>query len=295
MKSKRRHELKQNALAQGLNRVPLFFHRFGAILVIVILVLVAGAITYMVHRNQAADQLEIVLQNMDIIQSDLENLRTADSQSSDPSALEETATRRWSLDKVDYVLAHAPADQPQLKSQALVYRGDLNFAVANLPLLRGARNDSTLRPDVPIDQLQQNAQNAYEQVLQQYPNDILATTAAHMGLAAIAEDRAAASDNDSVDWETARQQYQAVIDSNAPREYKALAQAYQDQRVKIREPVLVDVPPLFPTTGPSSRSSTFPSSLPWSLPEMLPTTTPSTLPTPAPQIVPSTMPASTQP
>jgi len=83
-------------------------------------------------------------------------------------------------------------------------------------------------------------------------------TAAHFGLAAIAENR---TPTDRSQWEIARQHYQGVLDSQAAPAFKNLA----SQRLgrcwrNLQQPVLTDVPPLFP--GATSRPTTAPAAQP---------------------------------
>ncbi len=119
------------------------------------------------------------------------------------------------LQQADQVLQKAPDSQTAMKAQALLLKGDFNFDMANLPDLPGAATQPALRPAESADSLLSNAADAYTQILQNYGSDASAVTAAHFGLAAVAENRG--------DWNDAKAQYQAVLDSGTEAPYKALA------------------------------------------------------------------------
>jgi hypothetical protein len=120
----------------------------------------------------------------------------------------------------------------------------LNWTLANLPPLPGAATRPTLQLPQPQQEYLDQAAQAYDQVLQKYPKQSLAVVSAHFGLAAIAENRG--------DWDTARQQYEAVT------KLKEASQAFRDQAStrlneldKLKAPVL-----LAPATEPTTQAST---------------------------------------
>jgi hypothetical protein len=140
-----------------------------------------------------------------------------------------------------------------VRAQALIVQGDLNFALADMPDLPGATTQPSLRPDISKTDLLANAQAAYSQVLSDYPNDSYALAAARFGLAAVAEDLAnAGSTPDPSQWDTARQQYQAVIDDpNAPSAYKVYANARLSMLSDLQQRLAIGVPP--PGAKPTTR------------------------------------------
>jgi hypothetical protein len=82
------------------------------------------------------------------------------------------------------------------------------------------------------------------------------TTAAHLGLAAVAEDLATAGPTpDPSQWDTARPQYQAVIDDpNAATAYKEYANMRLGSVAFLEQPPLIGVPP--PGAKPSTTKPT---------------------------------------
>jgi hypothetical protein len=135
-------------------------------------------------------------------------------------------------------IANAPDKNSAMKAQALIYQGDLNFTLANLPDLPGAATQPSLRPDQSTSDLLGKAEDAYNQVIQTYPNEKQQWVAANFGLAAIAEDRAAPS-NDQSQWDKAKHFYQTIIESDPPASFGALASKRLDLLPQISQPMPV--------------------------------------------------------
>jgi len=81
------------------------------------------------------------------------------------------------------------AKDPVMKAEALIARGDLCWQLASATPLPVATTRPVLNLDATPDKLLELAQQAYEQVLQQYPEQKSAVIAARFGLAAIAENK----------------------------------------------------------------------------------------------------------
>ena len=92
------------------------------------------------------------------------------------------------------------------RAGALVARGDLNWELANFPILPGAATQPALRSPEEPTVLLGKAESAYQQVAtdSEFADQHEAIASAHLGLAAIAENRG--------DWAKAKSELQAVID-----------------------------------------------------------------------------------
>jgi hypothetical protein len=156
------------------------------------------------------------------------------------------------LQQADEALQKAPDSQPGLKAQALILKGDFNFNMANFPELPGAATQPSLRPDESEENLLSNASDAYTEAVEKYATEKFAVTAAHFGLAAVAENRGA--------WDAAKAQYQAILDSDAEAPYKNLASMRLELLPQLAHPVVVDLSAPAPAT--QAITATQPSSRP---------------------------------
>lgn len=255
MKTQRRHELKQNALAVVLWGVPEIWKKYGTriILGLILLALVAVWIRYRITQGQ--EKLAMAQQSLgeaDQCLGRLERLLVAG-----PGEEAAVAQQRqlWYSDGIrlaDDALDKSGDQQQQLKAQTLLCKGDLNFEMANLPDLRGAATQPSLRPELSKTDLLSNAEDAYQSLVQDYPQQAFEVMAAHFGLAAVAEDRAAeGGGSDASQWDRARQQYETVInDPGTPRPFKEMAASRLRLVGQMQQPALINVPSTT-TTQPS--------------------------------------------
>src|SRR5439155_10724022 len=149
---------------------------------------------------------------------------------------------------------------------AVVAQGDYAWAMANFPVVPAAATQPSLRPPPDHDFIKE-ARNAYQEVLSQYPDQLLPAIAAHFGLAAIAENEG--------NWDEARRQYE-VAKSTAEKmqEFRTVAEGKLKRLEEIRKPLLIgQVPekmeiPQPPaattqaTTQPTARPTTSPTTKP---------------------------------
>ena len=155
------------------------------------------------------------------------------------------------------------------RAAALIARGDLNWNLANLPELPGAATQPALRSPEDPSLMLGKAESAYQQVLSDslFSDQKDALASAHLGLAAIAENRG--------DWAKAKAQLQAVIDKASDTPVAAtLAQQQLTAMPMLMQPIpLVTLAPpalpkpftpLLPTTQmssmgkPATRASSMP-------------------------------------
>jgi len=262
MKSERRHDLKTNALARGLEGLPNYWRDYGsrALLVVVVALVVFLLVRY--WNDRRASQAQQTIEAMGTAQEKLEELdRLAGAFSINAAqavADERQKDARDAEDAINTVLDHAR--DPRVKANAFLARGELNWKLANLPELPGADT----RPSLKLsnkDKLLDDAKSAYEETIRTNSGDALDLFSARMGLAAIAEEKH--------DWDAARQQYQLVADSGLPDAFREYARKRLTDLPQYEKPVLIapPEPQTRPTTqpallGPATPAATQPASEP---------------------------------
>jgi len=227
MKAQRRHELKANSLIWTLQGLPDTINKYQSQIALA-LVLIALAILMVRYRmNTAQERLNAAQQSLGAAADDLTRLKNLQFGNGGDGVQFMKAREEYysdGLQEAEEALQKSPDSQDALKAEALLNQGDLNFEMANAPELAGAATQPALRPAEPDDTLLSNAYDAYSQVIQNYASQKFAVTAAHFGLGAVAEDRAAAAGGaDASQWDAARSQYQAVLDSDADAAFKTIA------------------------------------------------------------------------
>jgi hypothetical protein len=268
MKAERRHELKQNSLEKLLFDLPEFGRKYAS--QIVMGVILAGLITFwIVHRmNATTDRLTQARESLSEAELTLRNMKLL--MAAAPGHEQEVAQRRQDyysegIREVNDALEAAGDTDPILKSQALICKGDLNFALANLPDLQGASTQPSLQLPSGRGDLLAAAESAYSEVLRDYPDQAFSAMAAKFGLAAIAEDRAALSGGaDATQWDAARQQYQSIVeDQSVSPPYREYAYSRLQLLEQISRRTIINLPPPGAATGAAAgpaRPTTQPSS-----------------------------------
>jgi hypothetical protein len=251
MKAQRRQQLKANSLIWTLQGLPETIKRYQSQIALV-LVLIALAIVMIRYRMTAAEQrLLNAQQSLSVANEQLHRLQSSRLYpGADALGYMKQRMEFYSdgLQQADDALQKAPDSQPALKAEALLVKGDINFEIANAPEMPGAATQPALRPAESVENLLNNAHDAYMQVLENYSDQKFAVTAAHFGLAAVAEDRAVLGNGDSSQWDAAKVQYQAIVDSDAEPGYKAIATQRIQLLPQLERPVAIG---LSATTVPS--------------------------------------------
>lgn len=216
MKADRRHELQENTLAHVLTNFPIYVQAYGGrvLTVLAIIVMIFALVRYRntTKLNQAAMTRESLASARDAI-------RQIDALTGGMNSAAETANRRALIytevnKSLDDTLNNADSDT--LKAEANVARGDLYWAIANLPDLPGATTQPALALPEKRDDLLNKAAQAYESVLSTYPTQKNSRATALLGLAAIAENQGKFDD--------AKKRYEEVANSDLASVYKTLAQ-----------------------------------------------------------------------
>jgi hypothetical protein len=258
MKAQRRHELKENSLIRSIKQLPRTGHQYGSRIALGVILVAIVIVVVRSRMSASAERLSIAQQSLNQAGGDLFQLQSPGRLAAPAGAEMQLAQDRQALYSDGIKLADDALDKVgskdiHIKAQALLYKGDLNFQLANLPPLPGAATQPSLQPDEKPQELLENAEAAYSQVLAECPNETFAVTAAHFGLAAIAENRAV---TDPSQWDNARQHYQAVLDGKAAQAFKSLAAQRLNLLGQLQQPILTDVSPIFP--GGATRPTTAP-------------------------------------
>lgn len=271
MKAQRRHDLKTNALARGLEGFPSRWREYGnqALLVVLVGLIAFLAIRYWNEKKQS--QARAVVEAQQTIQSSLQQLNDQPRFYSREFS-EQLMDQRQRLERAAEAAISTVLDtakDPKALAAAWVAKGDLEWKLANMPLLPGAETQPSLEIK-DRDKLLSDARVAYLNVLQPpYSSDPFDVFSARVGLAAIAEDQK--------QWETARQQYQAIIESpSLPEAFKDYARARLTELPQYEKPPLIGQPPP-PTEEPATiPTTTEPTFGPFLSPSTQPQTQPAT-------------------
>ncbi len=251
MKSERRRELRQNALIWHLQGLPEKIKQYQSQISLVLIVIALGIVLIQYRMRTAQERLEAAQGAVALATQDLDQLRSTLGPFRD-SAMAMRQREDWYADGIQQTedaLQKAPDSQRYLRAHALLMKGDLSFEMSNLPELPGASTQPALRPAESVDDLLSAASDAYSQALQTYPDISTVAVAARFGLAAVAENQS--------NWDAARQQYQAIISSDASQPYKDYAQKRMDLLEQLEKPAAVDfsasTQPTTMTMGPTTR------------------------------------------
>lgn len=248
MKSERRHDLKQNTLAHGLETLPDVGRRHGTKILIIVMVGLAVALlirSRVSSSRAAAESAAYALghgrEMVEQLQASSERVPATQfiSVAQEISKAVDTAVRQ--------VLEST--DDPRMIAEARVLQGDLYWQLAAIPEPPG----STTRPELALprtdDQLLESAATAYKAALDAKSAPQESTTSARLGLAAVAENRR--------QWDAAREQYQKVVDDpQAPQPLKDLAAGSITRLETLRKPPLIAQPATLPTIEAAMQPST---------------------------------------
>jgi tetratricopeptide (TPR) repeat protein len=267
MKAERRHELKQNTLAQGLETLPDLGRRHGTKILIVVMVGLAVALLIRSRVSSSREAERQAAYRLSHGRELIEQLQTA-AQRVPPERFATVAAEISKAVDQSVQAVLESSDDPRTVAEARILQGDLNWQLAAMPEPPGA----TTRPELGLarndTQLLQSAADAYQAALDQGGAPVQSQVTARLGLAAVAENQAK--------WDAAREQYQKVLDDpSTPKPLKDLAAASITRLETIRKPPLIA-----PATTPST--STQPTSTQSAPAPTQPTTSIAPAPTPPP-------------
>lgn len=244
MKAQRRRELKSNSLIWHLQGLPEKIKQYQSQISLVVILLALGVVLIQYRMRTAAERLDAAQNGVAQATENLARLRQMGmpEHNGDLFMKEREDFYAEGVEQADEALQKAPDNQPQLKAHALLAKGDLSYEMANFPELPGAATQPALRPSESTDDLLSAASDAYTQALQTYGDVPNVAVAARFGLAAVAENRG--------QWDAARDQYQAIIASDAAQPYKDYAKTRLDILPQLQQPAAMD---LGASTQPTTR------------------------------------------
>lgn len=278
MKSERRHELKTNDMARGLERLPELARQYGAriLLGVVLVVLLVVIILNRIHSRRAAVQAAYEgLAGAQYALSELRSFNTFQYLTPDGDVLARIRLQLTEEARNGLSLALSQTDNPQIMAAALVSQGDLNWLVATLPPVPAATTRPSLNLEPEPTKALDLAEKSYQQVLSQYGEQRISAIAARFGLAAIAENHK--------DWTKARTYYDTIAnDPDTPAALKTQASVRLTLLTRLQNPVLLAKPSTQPATQaaiqPSTQMTTQPATQPATDQPAAPTTIPATQP-----------------
>jgi len=223
MKSRRRHELKENVLSHKLSEAVGFFRRYGTRLAwgALIVAIVALVAVYAINRRKQK-RAELWAEYYSLISSIEKN--------------EDWFVRARNLAEQD--------SEDRVAALACVALGDTYSAAA-----------AGLMDDVPLGQPPAGlAEEYYRRVLQQFSERRVAVGSARLGLARLAETKG--------DFEAARREYDAILGMGelAGQPVVVLAGSGRKRLERLQTPVIMATRK--PTTQPASRPATQPGESP---------------------------------
>jgi hypothetical protein len=264
MKAERRHELKTNTLAQGLEGLPEFWRQYGGKVLLGVVAVLAIILFFRFQAQNARATQERVGESYAAAVMGIGNLQTTMAIRDPKIALEQ---RRQVQDQVETALQQVIEEtrESAVKAEALVARGNLNWHLALMPAVRGSETQPSLKFAESKDELLDKSRRAYEDAIATDGAKPVTIASARLGLAAIAEQRGK--------WDDARKLYDEIIkDANTPKGFDSEARLKLDDLDKLRTPVLVGqpttdaallpqgppVPPVPATTTPTTGVTTQP-------------------------------------
>jgi hypothetical protein len=291
MKTERRHELKTNALARFVENSPKFAQRHGNKVLLVIILIFLAVFLVRYRLQQAEDARITAATNLSTAESAINDLNASSLRVLGNQELMAQA-RNNDISEAEGALDTTllTAQDPMVRAEANVVRGNLNWILANLPALPAAATQPAMALKKTSEEYLTAAQSAYSEVLKDpLSQNHHAVTAARLGLAAIAENRG--------DWDAASRAYHQVSDDPATDpNFKTYADVRAKLLDELKHPVLLaegidETRQPEQSIGPASPPGILSGLSPFSLnpPAMGPIAP--AAPTTAPSEMPATMPA----
>jgi tetratricopeptide (TPR) repeat protein len=259
MKAERRHDLKTNALARGVEGMPDYWREYGSRILLVILV---AAIVFLLVRywnDKKARDAAMLIDAMETATSSVRQLGMLPLEiQAGGSAAEVAENRQKVVQQAEQAINTVLNFSKDAKTLANAYlaRGDLNWELANFPELPGA---DTLPSNLQLsnrDAFVEQARASYQKVLEPtYSGSIADVFYARMGLAALAENAG--------QWVDAKSQYEAISGgTNMPESFKEIATTRLANLSKYQTPALLVAPPVVPRMATASMPTTTETSSP---------------------------------
>lgn len=237
MKAERRHELQQSDLAKVIKGAPSFWQQSGgrwliaAVAVLVIALLIRYRMnSSRVELTQAEDRLAIARGATSGLGEMAPYIQFAP-----PDQLASQRNAFYADANAAILEAAEASDDPKIQAEALVARGDLDWALATMPQIPGATTRPSLLFRKEPKELFTSASESYKAVLDNFSNQLHSAVAARFGLAAIAENRR--------EYDAAKTQYDKIlVDARDYPSYVNLANERLRVLTELRNPAILATP-----------------------------------------------------
>ena len=250
MKAERRHELAENELAKVIKRAPTFWQQSGGkfLLGLIVVLLIIVLVQYRLRASregvvQATEQLALARGYVDQLQNEPASMSWMFAPPHDT-----TQRRKQAISEANSAIENALrlSDERRIQAEAMLTRGDLNWAAAGLPPVPGAATQPSLQMK-PSREYLATAAESYHTVVNSYPDITHADIAARFGLAGVHEERG--------EWDQAKQVYEKIADASNIAAYKELADARLKAIPMLRQPVIMGKPATEPALPDMSQFS----------------------------------------
>jgi hypothetical protein len=179
MKPERRHQLQTNTLATSLGGMPEWLRQNVLTIIIVVAV---GILTYSAiqfHNNSRLRRQANAEQSLTTLRQRVRAISVIYYRPQEAMSQQELAVQRDALadsaqSMFDEVIADTDESDVALRAQAYLLHGDLNWTLANLPMLPAATTQPNLRVTQSPQELLQGAQRDYQRVIDDYSDQTLA-------------------------------------------------------------------------------------------------------------------------
>jgi tetratricopeptide (TPR) repeat protein len=251
MKAEHRHELKTNDLAKTLFSFQDYAREYGPRVALGLAIAVLVVVLIFQRASRSRQMAAKVQNDLSFAREQIDRLSHA--QLDFMGNLSVRPADVASVPKLLRDMKDETSDK-KLLAEVLVAQGDYAWAMANFPNLPGATTNPSLRPEKDRGDLLKDAQAAYQAVLDQYSDQVMAVVAARFGLAAVAEQ--------GRNWDEAKKQYETIKQmEKASDAFKTVASRKLERLEEIRQPVLVGQVPEkfeFPLPPSTTQASTQP-------------------------------------
>jgi tetratricopeptide (TPR) repeat protein len=275
MKAEHRHELKTNDLSKALITTGDYIKEYGgrvalALAIVIMVVLLVNTRVKRGRETQARFKSDLAYARSQIDQLETIGL--------DPLGIPIVPVTRFDDVRATIDTILDDASDKQILAQALLARGDLNWALANYPQLP-PNSPATTQPRYKLEkdrnEYLKEAADAYQQVLDRYADQTLPNIVARFGLATIAEQ--------SRHWDQAKSHYEQLAKlPDDHKTFKQLAEARLKRLTEISQPILIGQIPdkieLPPLPGPDGFDIDKPTTTRPGVSATLPATHPATRP-----------------
>ena len=248
MKAERRHELQTNTLDRTIQNLPQFWREHGSKVALALIGVLLAIVLVRLYFTNRAEKAARTAESLSLARNAIASLRDSIFWSNERMSAADVKRRMDEVRRdVDGSLNDVlnESSDPAQQAEANLLRGDLYYALAMIGEMPEAATQPSLRLEKQPEQLMEEAERRYNEVLQAGSLSPGLTARARFGLAAIAENRSK--------LDVARSHYAAIqSDSAVPGALRDQAQARVAMLQLIEKGPVIGRPRTRPTTGPAA-------------------------------------------